>query len=470
MTYHIITIGCQMNKSDSERLGAYLETNDYQAVADFKLADLVIINTCGVRQAAEDRAYGLANQIKKFNSSCRLIITGCLSQRQDVKRRLAKLVDLFLPIAATPNLLKLLQKSGLVQAKVDGGRKINKNNRKNKENNNLGTKTKLLNLTELRELSGEKYLTIISKYENKFSAYVPIGNGCNNFCSYCVVPYARGPEVYRPVEDILREVKALIKAGYKEIILIAQNVNSYQVSRKTKAGEPINFAKLLRLLSLIPGKFWLRFSSSHPKDLSDELIKVIGSSPKICRHLHIAVQSGDNQILRAMNRKYTVEKFSALIKKIRAAKPGIAISTDIIVGFPGETKDRFQNSVKLFKNLQFDLAYISPYSPRSGTAAYNLKDNISALEKNKRAKILNEILKKSALAKNREYLGREVEVLVEGRNRAGDYLGRTDSYKLVSFGNKPRLAKDLIGQFVKVKIKTAKSFGLEGELVKKRSL
>jgi len=429
MTYHIITIGCQMNKADSERLAAYLEKNRYQEVADFKKAELVVINTCGVRQSAEDRVYGLVNQIHKFNPGACLAVTGCLSKRSDVRKRLRDKVDLFFPINETPQLLKLL-----------------------KEGN------KLLKLDELRELSGEKYLTIIPKYESAFKAFVPIGNGCNNFCSYCVVPYARGREVYRPAEEIIKEVKKLVKAGYKEITLIAQNVNSYQSSGS--AGK-LDFADLLKTLSLIPGSFWLRFSSSHPKDLSPELIKVMGASEKICSHLHLAVQSGDDKILKAMNRKYTAQHYRDLIKRIRKAKPGIAVSTDVIVGFPGETKSQFNNSVKLFKQLDFDQAFIARYSPRFGTVAAKLKDNVSPAEKKRREEVLSAVLKKSALENNQKLLGQTVVVLVEGRNRKGKYFGLTSGSKTVTLTDK----KAKVGEFVKVKIIKVRDFGLEGETV-----
>jgi tRNA-2-methylthio-N6-dimethylallyladenosine synthase len=247
-TYHIITIGCQMNHADSERIIAFLNNNGFKEVSDFKTAGTVIINTCGVRQPAEDRAYGLVNQVNKYNPKAKVIITGCLSQRSDVKKRLKGRVDIFLPINEILQLPKLLE----------------------------GQEYKpYFSLNEIRLAQGEKYLNILPEHQSKFTAYVPIGNGCNNFCSYCVVPYARGREVYRPALDIITEVQDLVKKGYKEIILIAQNVNSYSMDN-------YNFALLLARLIKIPGKFWLRFSSSHPKDLSDELIAVIASSPKVC--------------------------------------------------------------------------------------------------------------------------------------------------------------------------------------------
>lgn len=429
--YHIITIGCQMNVSDSSRLSAFLEKNKYKKEDDVMRADLIVINTCGVRQSAEDRAYGLVNTIRKKNKAAKIVITGCLSHRLDVQKRLVGMVDLFMPISAMTDILKLL--SGRV------------------------LKSKL-SIDDVRKMQGEKYLAITPDYPNKFSAFVPIGNGCNNFCSYCVVPYARGREVYRYAQDIIREVKKLVKSGYKEITLIAQNVNSYK-------NGAYDFAKLLEEVANIKGDFWLRFSSSHPKDVSDKLIKVISKNDKICPHFHLAVQSGDDDILKAMNRKYTASHFLKLVEKLRKARPGMAITTDVIVGFPGEKKKNFNNTVKLFKTAQFDLAYVSRYSPRPQTAAYFLKDDVSLVDKKSREKELEKILIKSAIEHNKAYLGTAVRVLVEGVNKKGNYIGKTNSYKSVVILSQDKANKNLIGSFVAVKISKIKNFSLEGELL-----
>ncbi len=432
-TYKIVTIGCQMNQADSERLASFLEGEGFRAARDFESAQAVILNTCGIRQAAEDRVYGLANEIRRRNAAAKIVVTGCLSRRPDVQKRLAKNTDIFLPINEMLKLPEIL----------------------------AGEEFKpYFSLDKIRLQEGEKYLHIPPKHDSRFTAYVPIGNGCNNFCSYCVVPYARGREVYRPALDIIKETRALVRAGYKEIILIAQNVNSYKDGL-------YDFPRLLSDLLKIRGYFWLRFSSSHPKDMSDELIKVLGSSPKVCSHLHLAVQSGDDKILQAMNRKYTAAHYRRLIKKVRAAKPSIAITTDVIVGFPGETRAQFANTVGLFKDIKFDLAYISQYSPRPQTASYRLKDNVSPAEKKRRAQALNEILKQTALANHQELLGQTLEVLVEGRNKKGKYYGKTSGYQTVLVpapvsGSAP----DLIGHFIEVRIVKALPFGLEGELVK----
>lgn len=427
--YTIITFGCQMNIADSERLAAYLKKNGFKNEPDFKKADVVIFNTCGIRQTAEDRVYGLVNQVNKFNPQAKIVIAGCLSKRPDVKRRLIGRADIFLPINELIKLPDLL-----------GGQEY----------------TPFFSLDEVRLAAGEKYLAIKPDHSSKFSASVPIGNGCNNFCSYCVVPYARGREVYRSAADIIKEVRELVAKGYKEIILLAQNVNSYH-------DEKYDFPKLLKQLIKIPGKFWLRFSSSHPKDLSDELIKVLGSSNKVCSHLHVAAQSGDDRILEKMNRKYTVKHFEDLIKKVRAAKPGIAVTTDVIVGFPGETKAQFLNTVKLFKKLKFAMAYISRYSPRPGTVSAKMKDNVSAQEKKRRDEELTLVLRSTALKDSQKYLGEIVEVLVDGLNKKGKYYGKTSTYKTVLI-NSPKNDK-LIGNFALVKINDVSDFRLEGKLV-----
>lgn len=430
--YHIITIGCQMNRADSERLAAFLEDKGFREAKEAKKAGIVIINTCGIRQTAEDRVYGLVNTIRKANQSAKIIVTGCLSKRSDVKKRLAGRVDIFLPINEMLQLPELL-----------GGKEFEPK----------------FSLDTVRLEKGEKYLEISPKHEKTYTAYVPIGNGCNNFCSYCVVPYARGREVYRGAKDIIKEVRGLIKRGYKEIVLIAQNVNSYY-------DKDYDFPQLFKEVSIIPGEFWLRFSSSHPKDMSQELIKVIGSSDKICAHLHLAVQSGDDKILAAMNRRYTAKHYENLIKKVRAVKPGIAITTDVIVGFPGETKKQFENTVKLFRNIKFDLAYIAQYSPRPGTVSAKMDDNVSKLEKKRREEVINDILKKTALENNKKYIGQEIKVLVEGINKRGKYYGKTSTYQTVLIKSAKKATQKLIGQFVMVHIKEILPFALEGELVK----
>ena len=249
---------------------------------------------------------------------------------------------------------------------------------------------RLLNIESDKISPSRDYLEILPQYSDKIKAYVPISNGCNNFCTYCVVPNTRGREKSRSSENILKECKELIKNGYKEITLLGQNVNSYGLDLKND----LSFPELLQKVNDLEGSFWLRFSTSHPKDMSDELIEVIANNKNICNYIHLPVQSGNNDVLKKMNRNYTKEHYLELINKLKNKINPLFISTDIIVGFPGETKKQFKDSIKLFKKVKFDMAYISQYSPRQGTGSFKLEDNISNKEKKKRKFKLDKILKK----------------------------------------------------------------------------
>lgn len=257
---------------------------------------------------------------------------------------------------------------------------------------------------------------------------------------------------------MIKEVKNLLAIGYKEIILIAQNVNSY------RSGDN-DFPKLLKKVLALPGDFWVRFSSSHPKDFSDELIALF-SEKKLCSHLHLALQSGDNEVLSQMNRKYTIEHFYQIINKARSVCPGLAVTTDVIVGFPGETKKQFENSEKAFRELKFDFAYVSQYSPRPGTVSAKMKDDVDKEEKNRRDKVLESILEETGLEKNREYLNKEIIVLIDGINKKGKYYGKTSTFKNICLSDETNNSSEsIIGNFVKVKIISVTSSGLEGKLL-----
>jgi tRNA-2-methylthio-N6-dimethylallyladenosine synthase len=396
--YFIKTFGCQMNHSDSERIAGFLELHKFKPAKDIKSADLVIFNTCGVRQMAEDRVYGQIHNLAKRGTHnaqrVTIILTGCLANRKDVQKRLKDKVDLFCEIKEFPEKISNFQFPISNQALISNDliSKKNKNSKLNISKFNQNSKLKIQN-----------YLNIQPKYATPFSAYVPIMTGCNNFCSYCVVPYARGREVSRPANEIVKEIDCLARKKYKEITLLGQNVNSYKykikpvggstsdtllASSRSNLGRVTNFPKLLNLIAKRYPKINFKFLTSHPKDFSRELIKVIAKNKNIDREIHLPIQAGSDKILIAMNRPYTQKYYLDLIKKIKKIIPGSSFTTDVIVGFPGETQKDFEESVRVFKQVRYNEAYINKYSPRPGTAAWRLKETVSLEEKKKREKIL----------------------------------------------------------------------------------
>ncbi len=418
-----------MNISDAERVSAVLESVNYKKTLNIKEADLIVVAMCSIRQSAVDRVRGLIQKfeiIKKNNPKLKTVLTGCVLKKD--KKILNSDFDCVVNIEdmkKIPELLGLKKQPKNHVERIKGG-----------------------------------YLDIEPKHSSEFSASVPIMTGCNNFCAYCVVPYVREREVSRPAKEIVSEIKKLIKSGYKEIWLLGQNVNSYK-NGKT------NFPILLKMVNKIPGNFWIRFTSSHPKDFNDEVIRAMANSKKITPYLNLPIQSGDDKVLRSMKRYYTVKDYKNKIKKLRTEIPGIALSTDIIVGFPGETKKQFENTSKLFKDIKYDLAYINKYSTRYGTAAAKLKDNVSVVEKKRREKFLTEILKETALEKNKIFIGKETVVLIE--NKKNDYwIGKNSHYKTIRVyqnqSNKKSKAPQ-IGRFNTVKITEATPWSLKGEII-----
>jgi len=480
MEYYIKTFGCQMNVSDSERIATSLEEQGFLPCEEIKAADLVIFNTCGVKQTAENRAYSLINNLRKTEKASHLkaknylptgqagklkaiVMTGCLANRPDVQKRMKGKVNLFTEIKNFPQDFE----NWLIENSLEIG---------NLPCRQTGWKLEIPQKNNL-PLNKEEisYLSITPKHKNSFEAYVPIMTGCNNFCSYCVVPNARGREVSRSAEEIVDEVKDLVVKGYKNIILLGQNVNSYHgiwnaecETKNSKIKEKIiTFPMLLKKINAIPGNFWIQFVSSHPKDMSDELIETIAKSKKVCENVHLPLQAGDNEILRLMNRKYNQKHYLDLIKKIKKAfeknKPGklFSISSDIIVGFPGETRSQFLQSAEVMEKAEFDMVFFGQFSPRPETTAWKMKDNVSQKEKARREKYLNEILKKTAFENNQRYLNEIVEVLVD-QKKGNFYLGKTRTLKNVKIASDK---KNLIGKIVKVKIIKANVWNLEGSLV-----
>jgi len=438
-TYHITTLGCAMNISDSERIAAKLESIGYKQTQSQDSADLIVINMCSIRQAAVDRVIALRAKLK---SNQKTILTGCIV-KEDIKE-LEKIFDYILPIKSLPKWDKFLK-----QDKIIGFT----DQRRMPEN-------ELLNIG---------YLKGKAKYQNNFSANIPISYGCNNFCTYCVVPYTRGPLICRDPKDIINEVKSAIGNGAKEIWLLGQNVNDYKYKIKNQK-DFFDFSDLIYELNSIPGNFWIRFTSPHPAQMSDDFINAIAKCQKMTPYINLPVQAGDDDVLKNMNRPYTIKQYKVLVKKIRSAfkkyRKGdekiVALSTDIIIGFPNETKKQFNNTVKLMKDISFDMAYIAEYSPRKGTPAEKM-DNIKNYEKKERFRILNNALAKEVLKNNKKFVGKTLQCLVFNKKPGKNiYFAKTRHYKTVVFNSD----KNLIGEFVDLKIKKAESFILSGELKK----
>ncbi|MDD5433412.1 MAG: MiaB/RimO family radical SAM methylthiotransferase [Candidatus Pacebacteria bacterium] len=365
MKYHIITFGCQMNKSDSERIATVLETAGYKKSSSPERANLVIVNFCSVRQAAVDKALSQIQKLKfksqKCKSKVKIVATGCILKAD--KKKLAPIVNYILSIKNLAKWPKILSSRGPTSFQ------------------SLSPSPWEVGPLLARSRDSLNYLKIKPSYKTFPKAFVPISFGCNNFCTYCVVPYTRGQEIHRKEKEILDEIKNLIAKKYNHTTLLGENVNSYP-----------NFVGLLQKITAIKGNFRVNFMAANPHNFNDELIKEIAKNPKLEKYLHLPLQSGDNAILKTMKRPYTASQYIKLIAKIKKQIPGVKIVTDIIVGFPGETKKAFQNTVNVFNKVGFYQAYISKYSPRPGTAAFFLKDTVPTEEKSQREQRLIKIL------------------------------------------------------------------------------
>lgn len=453
-TYYIQTFGCAMNYSDTERMEAYLQALGFKQALDFNNADLIMFNTCSIRQKAEDKVYGHMKEIehlKKKNPKLMVVVTGCMV-RKSSSRYSTERDKLFSTMSALDIALRTEELPKLASL----AREVNPEN----------------NIVEIKEEGLEDYFKIqptYTSYQNKAQAFVAISNGCDKFCTYCIVPYSRGREKSRKIEDILDEAEKLTANGCKEITLLGQTVNSYGLGNHDKEhgtfaylGEKEPFVFLLEELDKLydKGLMRVRFTSPHPKDMSDQLINVMATLRTQQPYLHLPVQAGDDKVLRRMNRTYTTGQYRKIVAKLREKNPDISISTDVIVGFCGETKEEFKNTLKFFEEMRFEHCYLSQYSERRGTtAAKFIRDDISPQVKKERWHTLNDLLKKMSAKALKRFIGRTVNVLVENQDKKVCH-GRSEHFKTVQFES----GRNLMGQIVPVKITDSQQWVLHGEL------
>ena len=431
----MLTYGCQMNFSDAERMTGELARIGYEETEDMNEADLIMINTCAVRETAEDKVYGKIGEIKglkRQNPNLILGITGCMAQKEGEKLiKRAPHIDFVLGTN------KIQQVVATVQAL------------ENEEARHIVD-------TAINEAEMPEDMAINRK--TALSAWIPIMYGCNNFCTYCIVPYVRGRERSRLPEDIIAEIKEVVAQGFKEVTLLGQNVNSYGKEHKKAT-----FAELLAMVDDIEGIERVRYMTSHPKDLSDEVIEVIKNSKHICTHFHLPVQYGSDNMLKRMNRVYTVAKYKETVRKIREAIPDCSLTTDLIVGFPGETEEDFQQLMEFIAEIRYDAAYTFIYSKRSGTPAAEMPDQIDDECKHQRLNRLMELQNKISLEINQSLEGKIMEVMVEGpsQNNEAVWSGRTSSNKLVLWNH----GEEKIGDLINVRITQPQTWVLKGERV-----
>ncbi len=433
--FHIITYGCQMNVHESEKIAGMLTELGYSQCENIAAADVVVFNTCCIRENAENHAFGNIGMLKKLKSSKRdmiIAVGGCLPQQMGKADNLHEKFPYVDIIFGTHNLHKFKEYLLLKQTR----------------------RKSVIKIEDDDGIIFEDDKPFRTSYPN---AWVNITYGCNNFCSYCIVPYVRGRERSRKSENILAEIRNLIKDGYKEITLLGQNVNSYG-----NGTNYLSFPELLEKIAAMDGKFRLRFMTSHPKDFSEELAKVIAENPKICRQVHLPVQSGSDAILKAMNRKYTSADYLKKIEILKKYVPDCAVTTDLIVGFPGETEEDFKATLELVNRVDYSSAFTFVYSRRNGTVAASMPDQIPEEVSKDRIIRLVELVNTLTREHSKKYVGKTVEVLCEGYDdKKKMYLGRDEYGRMVYFEND----KDVIGEFVDIKITNANGVSLIGEKV-----
>ena len=434
--YLIKTYGCQMNVHESEKIAGQLQTLGYEETQTAEDADVIVFNTCCVRENAEQHAFGnigMYKKLKKEKKDLVIAVCGCMTQQGEFAKKLSAtfpFVDVIIGTYNIDEFGKILQKT-------------------------VDTKKRVVEILDKNGDICEEITPYRSSYPN---AWVNIAYGCNNFCTYCIVPYVRGRERSRLPENVVDEVKNLVNEGYKEITLLGQNVNSYGHDLKNDVG----FASLLDEIGKIEGKFRLRFMSNHPKDLTEDVIEAIKRNPHACHAIHLPVQSGSNRILSLMNRRYSVEKYLSQIESIRKIIPDCAITTDIIVGFPTETEEDFIDTVKLVETVKFDGAFTFVYSKREGTKAAIMDGQIDPeIQKDRIMRLIdvqNELNRKESLT----YVGKTVEILVENFDeKKNSYMGRDERGKMAYFS----CDENVIGKFVNVKITSAGGMSLMGEII-----
>ncbi len=419
--YYILTMGCQLNENDSEKLCGMIEKMGYIKTLNQKEADLILFNTCCVRENAEDKLFGKLGEVKKQKEEKGTIIAigGCMMQEKHITNKINKSYPYYDVIFGTHTLHRFPEDLYKVIL-----------NRKKYE--------------DILDIDGEIYEGLPIKRSDNQKASVAIMNGCNNFCTYCIVPYVRGRERSRKPEDIINEIEGLAIEGYKEITLLGQNVNSYN------GGNGVTFAKLLEKIVKIDGIERIRFISPHPKDFTDDVIKVIADNEKICKIIHLPLQSGSSDILKSMNRKYTKEQYLNLVEKMKREIPNVLFSTDIIVGFPGETEEDFEHTLDVVKKVKFEQVYMFIYSRRIGTPADKMENQIPEEIKHKRFNRLKELVEKQTEINNEKYLGTIQRVLIEGVSKNNEEMltGRTETNKVVNFEGE----KSLIGTTKNIEI------------------
>jgi tRNA-2-methylthio-N6-dimethylallyladenosine synthase len=443
--FHITTFGCQMNKHDSERISGLLVANGYKQTGNSDDAHVIIFNTCAVRDHAERRFFGNLNNLrarKKDDPGLIIAIGGCTAQTErELIFEKAPHVDIVFGTHNMPNLVQMLES-------VERSKSV------------------LCGVSEKIEIMPTA-LPLLR--EENHHAWVPIIIGCNNFCSYCIVPYARGREVSRPMDDIVSDVENLVSDGVVEITLLGQNVNSYGNDIYNGSGKKAgnksdnnNFSGLLNALDKIDGLRRIRFMTSHPKDLSDDIIEAIACGDKICEHIHLPVQAGSNRILKTMNRKYTKEEYLDTVEKIYKTIPDVSLTSDIMVGFPGETEEDFLETLDVVKRARYDGAFTFIFSPRKGTPAATMSDRVADTEKSDRFERLIALQNRISLEKNRELIGRNIDVFVEAVSKKDKRIlsGRTRTNKIVNFSG----SRDLIHTEANIHITEAYTWHLSGEL------